>query len=121
MQYSRMMPKKATNSLRRYATIGSVIDTLRHRRVAFVDPENWDDKNDAGYMRIFKEARNLINIKALCCTESPETYHHWKVFTTSSDGCFIDFFKDKFLASIESNDSYFYAPMEYVLLDEMRG
>lgn len=116
-----MKPKKVVNSLRRYTTIGSVIDTLRNKRVAFVDPEKWDDRNDAEYMRLYKKACDLPNLKALCCTESPETYHHWKVFTTSSDGCFIDFFKKPFLASIEEDDAYFYAPMEYVTLDEMEG
>ena len=116
-----MKRKRAVNSLRRYATIGSAIDTLRNKRIAFVDPEKWDDRNDAEYMRLYKEALDLPNLKALCCTESPETYHHWKVFTTSSDGCFIDFHKDTLLQSIENDDTYFCAPMEYALLSDMDG
>lgn len=66
-------------------------------------------------MRIYKEARHLESLKALCCTESPETYHHWKVFTSSSDGCFIDFKKTSVLNSIRRNDDYFFAEMEYAL------
>lgn len=114
-----MTGKRANNSLRRFTTIGSAIDTLRNKRIAFVDPERWDDRNDAEYMRIYKEACELKSLKALCCTESPETYHHWKVFTASSDGCFIDFIKAPMLNSIRGNDDYFFAEMEYALLTDM--
>lgn len=116
-----MTTKRATNSLRRFTTIGSAIDTLRNKRIAFVDPERWDDRNDAEYMRIYKEECELDSLKALCCTESPETYHHWKVFTSSSDGCFIDFKKTPMLNSIRRNDDYFFAEMEYALLTNMGG
>jgi hypothetical protein len=116
-----MKPKRAVDSLRRYATISSAIDTLKNKRVAFVDPEKWDDRNDAEYMRLYKKAYNHSSLKALCCTESPETYHHWKVFTTSSVGCFVDFHKKPFLASIKEDDAYFYAPMEYARLSDMGG
>lgn len=33
------------NTLRHYTTIGSAIDTLRNKRVAFLDPEKWDDRS----------------------------------------------------------------------------
>lgn len=121
IHYLEVTSGKTKNSIRRFATIGSVIDTLRNKRVAFVDPERWDDKNDAEYMRLYKESCGCTNLKALCCTESRETYHHWKVFTTSSDGCFIDFVKKPMLASIKDNDDYLYAEMEYALLAEMEG
>jgi len=110
---------RVKDSLRRFTTIGSVIDMLRNRRIAFLDPEKWDDRNDAEFMRLYREARGLTTLKALCCTESSETYHHWRVFTHSSDGCFIDFVKQPLLESIDADDAYFYAPMEYVRFDEM--
>jgi hypothetical protein len=116
-----MKAKRVSNRLRRFTTIGSAIDTLRNKRVAFMDPERWDDKNDAEYMRVYKQASGLKTLKALCFTESPETYHHWKVFTTSTDGCFIDFKKPNFLGSIRHDDDYFFAEMEYALLEEMEG
>ncbi|KQM98358.1 hypothetical protein [Sphingomonas sp. Leaf25] len=108
------------NTLRRYTTIGSAIDTLRNKRVAFLDPEKWDDRNDAEFMRLYREKMKLASLKALCCTESGETYHHWKVFTQSADGCCIDFEKKPLLHSIKTDDDYFYASMDYVRLDEMK-
>ena len=108
------------NILRRYTTIGSAIDTLRNKRVALLDPEKWDDRNDAELMRLYREKMKLANLKALCCTESSETYHHWKVFTQSADGCCVDFEKKPLLRSIKTDDNYFYAPMDYVRLDEMQ-
>lgn len=112
--------KKSNNTLKRYTTIGSAIDTLKNMHVAFVDPDNWDDRNDAEYMRLYKEGRNLSNLKALCCTESPETCHHWKVFTNSTDGCYIEFDKNQIISSLKGNKDYLNNPMNYVYLKDMK-
>lgn len=113
--------RRVTNSLRRFTTISSAIDTLRNNRVAFLNPDNWDDKNDAEFIRLYRTARSNPNLKALCCTESAESYHLWKVFTNATDGCFIDFLKTPLLRSIKSNDDYFYAKVEYKTLVQMEG
>ena len=111
--------RRVANSLRRFTTISSAIDTLRNRRIAFVDPDKWDDKNDAEFIRIYRQAIGNQNLKALCCTEGAESYHLWKVFTTASDGCFVDLVKVPLLASIKANDSYFCAKMDYKTLVQM--
>ena len=115
-----MQKPRLKHSLRRFTTIGSTIDLLRNKRVAFLDPEKWDDRNDAEFMRLFKGETDCDSLKALCCTESQETYHHWRVFTHSTDGCFIDFKKAPLLASIKGNDDYRASAMEYIRLDEIK-
>ncbi len=111
--------ERVKNSLRRFTTIGSAIDMLRNQRVAFLDPEKWDDRNDAEFMRLYRQKIKCSSIRALCCTESRETYHHWKVFTHSADGCFVDFSKKPMIDSIRHAEGYSYAPMDYIRLEEM--
>lgn len=115
-----MLRPRSRSSLRRFTTIGSTIDLLRHKRVAFLDPEKWDDRNDAEFMRLFKLKAECESLKALCCTESSETYHHWRVFTHSADGCFVDFQKGPMLASIKEDENYRASAMDYIRLDEIK-
>ncbi|PTQ63720.1 hypothetical protein C8J45_105297 [Sphingomonas sp. PP-CE-3G-477] len=114
----KKVPRK--NLLRRYGTIGSAIDVLYKRRLAFLDPRKWDDKNDSEFMRLYKKKSECSNLRALCCTESPETYHHWKVFTDSADGCFIDFHKRPLLDAVIEQPKYRYRAMDYISLDEIK-
>ena len=116
-----MQKPRSRRSLRRFTTIGSTLDLLRNKRVAFLDPEKWDDRNDAEFMRLFKRKAECDSLKALCCTESRETYHHWRVFTHSTDGCFIDFQKAPLLASIAEKDDYRASAMDYIGLDEIKS
>ncbi|WP_326914458.1 hypothetical protein [Sphingopyxis chilensis] len=109
----------AKQSLRRFTTIGSAIDTLRKKRIAFLDPDKWDDRNDAEFMRLYRNRTRCASLKALCCTESAETYHHWRVFTHSTDGCFIDLQKKALVESVRNNPDYRAQPMEYIRLSEI--
>ena len=111
--------RRVANSLRRFTTISSALDTLRNSRIAFLNPDTWDDKNDAEFIRLYRTAKANPNLKALCCTESPESYHLWKVFTNATDRCFIDIVKIPLLRKIKSNDDYFYAEIEYKTLVQM--
>lgn len=111
--------KLVRKRLKRFTTIGSAIDLLRNKRIAFLDPEKWDDRNDAEFMRLYKGKAKCESLKALCCTQSPETYHHWKVFTHSTDGCFIEFEKKPLIDSVRTDERYRASGMEYIGLDEI--
>lgn len=106
--------------LRRFTTIGSAIDTLREKRLAFVDPDKWDDRNDAAFMKLYRDKTKCDALKALCCTESAETYHHWRVFTQSADGCFIEFHKKALVDSVKQAADYRAEAMDYIRLDEIK-
>ncbi len=106
--------------LKRFTTIGSAIDTLRNKRLAFLNPDKWDDRNDAEFMRLYRNKSGSEGLKALCCTESGETYHHWKVFTQSTDGCFIEIDRRPLLNSIGGNQHYRADAVDYVRLDEIK-
>ncbi|KQT33686.1 hypothetical protein ASG29_06650 [Sphingomonas sp. Leaf412] len=112
------MPKRQVH-LKRFTSIGSAIDTLRNRRLAFVNPDKWDDRNDAEFMRLYRNRSGREGLKALCCTESSETYHHWKVFTQPADGCFIELDRRQLLDSIRADARYRANAVDYIHLNEI--
>lgn len=111
-------PKRLVD-LKRFTSIGLTIDTLRNRRLAFLNPDKWDDRNDAEFMRLYRNKSRKEGLKALCCTESAETYHHWKVFTQSTGGCFIEFHRRPLLDSIRQDPHYRAGTVEYIRLNEI--
>jgi hypothetical protein len=61
--------------------LSAVIDTLRRRKLALLDPQNWDDRNDRRFMQLYKEAKGLSSLYAMCAARCHDTYYHWRVFT----------------------------------------
>ncbi|MEP6810640.1 MAG: DUF2971 domain-containing protein [Chthoniobacterales bacterium] len=59
--------------------------------MTLLDPETWDDKNDAHFLAVYKQKKKLITVLAACFTKAPETYHHWRVFANGSSGVCLTF------------------------------
>lgn len=72
--------------LRRYTDLPFLFDYLRTRELALLSPKSWVDKNDSYFVEQYAKAKGFQSTYALCLAEAPETYHHWKVFTTGSSG-----------------------------------
>lgn len=83
-----VLPQK--EYIRRYTTISAVINLLRRRELALLDPATWDDRNDRYFMDLYKEQRGVIGLYALCAATCNETYHHWRVFTGAADGACVE-------------------------------
>ncbi len=73
----------------RYTSIPSVIDTLRRKELAILNPQQWDDRNDRYFMQLYQEYRGAKGLYGLCAAMRTETYHHWRVFTGGSGGACI--------------------------------
>src|SRR5688572_16152316 len=84
---------KPPNVIRRYISIAGAIDMLRHQQLALLDPATWDDRNDRYFMELYKEARGLGGLYAACASTCYETYHHWRVFTSSADGVCVEIYR----------------------------
>lgn len=80
---------------RRYTELPFLIDYLRTKELVLLDPRSWDDRNDSYYIEQYVVRKSLQGFAALCLTESPETYHHWKIFSSGSSGVCIEFYKDE--------------------------
>lgn len=81
-----VISKKKRMRIRRYMSIAALIDTLRRQRLAILNPENWDDRNDRLFMRVYKSHTKAGGLYGMCAALRGETYHHWKIFAGGSRG-----------------------------------
>lgn len=75
--------------VRRYMSIPALIDTLRRQKLAMLNPDSWDDRNDRLFMRLYKEHRKVGGLYGMCAALSGETYHHWKIFAGGASGACV--------------------------------
>lgn len=109
------------NYLRRYTDLPSLIHLLRSRTITFLDPSSWDDKNDAYFMGLYKEQRELTSLLAICCSMQSETYHHWRVFSQGSAGVCVSFDRSALVKVLsEGSSAVRCGPVKYLKLDESR-
>ncbi len=70
-------------------------------------------------MTAYKGKKKFKSVLALCFSQAAETYHHWKVFASGSDGVFVEFEKRRLLDAIAS--PYIQAkPISYVPIGRLR-
>jgi hypothetical protein len=97
----------------RYTNLAATLHMLCTREITLLNPATWDDRNDAYYMAEFKRIKQAQTVLALCFTESPETYHHWRVFSHGTDGVRIDFDKERLLAVWADDNTVRAKPVRY--------
>lgn len=106
--------------LRRYTNIPALLHLLNNKAITLLNPNTWEDRNDSFYLNEYKQKKELLTVLALCFTEAPETYHHWKIFAGgNSSGICIYFKKDEFIEYIGENKNIFHKRVSYKTLDEM--
>jgi hypothetical protein len=103
----------SAHSLRRYTDLASAIYLLRRKCLTLLNPTNWIDRNDAYYLAQYKERIGARSILALCFAEAPETFHHWSVFSSRSNGVCIEFDKVRLLKAVDSEPSIRHRSMDY--------
>jgi hypothetical protein len=107
------------NAIRRYTSIAAVIDMLRNRELTLVDPAAWDDRNDRYFMELYKDARKLGGLYAACAATGPETYHHWRVFTTAAGGACVEIFREPLENALKTMPEVSFGEVDYLRLDEV--
>jgi hypothetical protein len=105
-----------TDFIRRYTSIASVIDSLRRRQLALLDPQTWDDRNDRYFMELYKKHRKVTGLYALCAAQSAETYHHWRVFGGGADGACLEIKRLPLEESLSSDPRVRVGTIEYKLI-----
>lgn len=109
-----------SESIRRYTSISAAIDVLSRRKLAILNPENWDDRNDRYYMALYKEAkRKSGGLYGLCAAQCSETYHHWRVFTNGAEGACIEIYREKLEMALGVTAGVRFGPVKYLTLDEV--
>ena len=111
---------RTRNFLRRYTDLPTLIQMLRDRAVTFLDPNLWDDKNDAYFMELYKDKKKLKTLLALCCSEATETYHHWRVFSGGPSGVCVSFQRNALMKHLTS-PSVRHGEVKYLKIKDLQG
>ncbi len=106
-------------SLRRYTNLAAAIHLLRNRCLTLLNPASWDDRNDAYFLAQYKERLAASAVLALCFAEAPETYHHWRVFSSGGDGVCIEFDKPRLLEAIARDRALVARPVTYKQIKDL--
>lgn len=109
---------KLKTHVRRYVSIAAAIDILQRGRLPLLNPDRWDDRNDAYFMARYKEAKAINGLYALCAAGCSETYHHWRVFTTGSDGACLELRRDLMEAGLKNTPGVTCGWVDYLKLDQ---
>ncbi|MCD0422890.1 DUF2971 domain-containing protein [Rubrivivax sp. JA1024] len=115
-----MTTSKTPTYLRRYTDLPALLHLLSSQEITLLDPKTWDDKNDSYFMSIYKEKKKLQTVLALCFSQAPETYHHWRVFSSGPAGVCIVFDRQSLLDDLNKEAGVTTGPIEYLLLTEAR-
>lgn len=83
-----------SSKLQRYTSLSGLIHMLSNKRITLLDPEKWDDRNDAHFLSAYKTKSGAKSVSALCLSKADQTYHHWKVFAPGAEGVCISFKRD---------------------------
>lgn len=115
-----MATSKTPTYLRRYTDLPALLHLLSSQQITLLDPKTWDDKNDSYFMSVYKEKNKLQTVLALCFSQAPETYHHWRVFSNGPAGVCILFDRQSLLDDLSKEAGVTTGPIEYLLLTEAR-
>lgn len=106
--------------LRRYTELPFLLYLLKTKQITLLNPKLWDDKNDSHHIEAYRVQKSLGSVLALCLTEAPETYHHWKVFSGGTAGVCIVFDKERFLNWARNEPCLHAGPVTYRTMNSVR-
>lgn len=105
---------------RRYTDLPALVNLLATRTLTLLDPGSWDDKNDSYFLSTYKEKKNLKSVLALCFTTAPETYHHWRVFSSGASGVCVHFDVTLLRNAMKQTKGVKFREMKYLKVNELR-
>jgi hypothetical protein len=117
-----MAVAKLSEFVKRYTKLEHAVDALKTKELAVPDPSKWDDSNDQEFVEIYRGHISAQSVYAMCCTMSPERYHHWRVFTDKdkADGVCIEFKRQPLQNALSRIRTIRAEPVDYVSLKKMR-
>jgi hypothetical protein len=68
-------------------------------------------------MSLYKERNKLKAVLALCFSQTAETYHHWRVFSSGPSGVCIVFDREALLKSLQKVKGISTGSMRYLTLE----
>ena len=100
-------------TLWRYTNLPATLHIVQNRCLTLLSPSSWDDRNDAFFMGEFQKRSGAKSVLALCFSKTPQTCHHWRVFSAGSDGVCLEFYKAKLLKTMKQDDRFTCRSVKY--------
>ncbi len=111
---------KDLHVLRRYTSLAVLMDMLHRRAISFMNPNSWDDRNDAFSLERFRQVEGCGSVTALCLTGADETYHHWKIFAPGMEGACIWFDREALIERFEDDADILQGEVIYHTIAELK-
>lgn len=115
-----MESSRVPTYLRRYTDLPALLHLLASKQITLLDPKTWDDKNDSYFMSVYKDKKRLKSVLALCFSQSPETYHHWRVFSNGPAGVCIVFDRQKLLDDLRKEPAVATGRIDYLTMPQAK-
>jgi len=113
------MSTRSNSLVHRYTDLPVLFYTLQKRRLKFLDPQSWDDKNDSYFLSLYRKSKELSCLLALCFSATNETYHHWKVFANGSGGVRVSFDKQRLVKLVNEYEGFRCGMVRYRRLNQL--
>jgi len=105
----------------RYTDLPATIHLLESKSITLLNPETWDDSNDAFFLNQYKCQEKAESVLALCFSKALDKYHHWKVFAGGVDGVRIEFDKELLLKDMKNDMKFKSGDVIYKKINEIRN
>ncbi len=107
-----------TGTLKRYTNLASLVSILKNKELTLLDPSTWEDKNDSHYLRQFAERKGQ-SLYLLCFTSALETAHHWRAFSSGTDGVCIKIFAKPFKDYLNTIKEIVHREVQYKRINQV--
>ena len=115
------MGEPLIKSAKRYTELPFLLQYLQTKQLVLLSPRTWDDRNDAYYLELYTKRTKNGSALALCMTQAPETYHHWKIFSSGSSGVLVEFNLEKLISYVSRTHAIQHGKVRYRSLPEIRN
>jgi hypothetical protein len=108
--------------VKRYTRLKHALAALKSKKLVLPSPSKWDDSNDQEFVKLYQQYVGAKPVYAMCCTMSPERYHHWRIFTEKddADGVCMELRRLPLQKALNRIRGVRAEPVEYVTIKKMR-
>ncbi|MHA3789331.1 DUF2971 domain-containing protein [Flavobacterium hauense] len=105
--------------LNRFTTLPILLDMLERKKLTLLNPNLWEDRNDAEIINEYKSRKDIDYLFALCFSHDDETIHHWKTYSNGPSGCVIEFDPKKLFAILDEIQGIKHRKVIYKKIDDV--
>lgn len=107
--------------LNRYTTLPILLDILQRKKLTLLNPNLWEDRNDAEIINEYKLRKKITSVFALCFSHDDETIHHWKTYANGPSGCVIEFDAEKLFEVLDAVAGIKHGKVLYKKMNDVRS